>query len=87
MRIDESPDRGGRPRLGSPPRRDDLILDFSEMGPLDVRSLAMLLTARELACSENRDVWSTGLPLHTRWALSALGLDDYFPPLPADFEV
>lgn len=66
-----------------PGTEDDLVLDFSGLEELDVRSLALLLTARELACAEDRDVWSTGVPLQTRWALSALGLDDLFPPLPA----
>ncbi len=80
MRADGSHDGAEEPVAESP---RDLVLDFSGIEELDVRSLALLLTARELACAEDRHVWSTGVPLGTRWALSALGLDDFFPPLPA----
>jgi anti-anti-sigma regulatory factor len=60
----------------------DLVFDFSGVGHIDLAGLSILLTARQLAHEDQRDVWVRGLPDDTWRVLYALGLQDYFRLFP-----
>lgn len=62
--------------------RTDLVFDFSGVGHVDLAGLSILLTARQLAHLDQRDVWVRGLPDDTWRVLYALGLQGYFRLFP-----
>ena len=68
---------------GDHPIRTDLVFDFSDVDHVDLAGLSMLLTARQLAQQDSRDVWVRGLPDDTWRVLYALGLQDHFRLFPA----
>jgi anti-anti-sigma regulatory factor len=70
------------PTRGELPGTADLVFDFSGVGHLDLASLSLLLTARQMAHEDSRDVWVRGLPSSTWRVLYALGLQDYFRLFP-----
>jgi anti-anti-sigma regulatory factor len=67
---------------GTTPIRADLVFDFSGVGHVDLAGLSMLLTARQLAQEDSRDVWVRALPDDAWRVLYALGLQDYFRLFP-----
>ena len=64
------------------PSGADLVFDFSGVGHVDLGGLSLLLTARQLAHEDSRDVWVRALPDDTWQVLYALGLQDYFRLFP-----
>lgn len=76
MRQDDQQPSGGT-AIGA-----DLVFDFSGVGHVDLAGLAMMLTARQLAQEDSRDVWVRGLPDEAWRVLYALGLQDYFRLFP-----
>ena len=60
----------------------DLVFDFSGVGHVDLADLSLLLTARQMAQENSRDVWVRALPDDTWQVLYALGLQDYFRLFP-----
>lgn len=60
----------------------DLVFDFSGVGHVDLGGLSLLLTARQIAREDSRDVWVRGLPDDTWRVLYGLGLQDYFRLFP-----
>jgi len=66
---------------GTPPELD-LVIDFHGAHILDLAGLTMLLTAQQIADSENRQVWLMDLPEGAWRLLEALGLDDLFVCVP-----
>lgn len=60
----------------------DLVIDFAGTQILDLAGLAMLLTAQQIADSEDRQVWLMDLPEGAWRLLKALGLDDLFAYVP-----
>ena len=64
------------------PTGTDLVFDFSGVGHVDLASLSLLLTAREMAQQDSRVVWVRALPDDTWQVLYALGLQDYFRLFP-----
>ena len=73
---------GHGPTGGGTPPRTDLVFDFSGVGHVDLAGLSLMLTARQLAQQDSRDVWVRGLPDDGWRALYALGLQDYFRLFP-----
>ena len=67
---------------GAAPTSSDLVFDFSGVGHVDLAGLSMMLTARQLAQQDSRDVWVRGLPDDAWRVLYALGLQDYFRLFP-----
>ncbi len=67
--------------LETPPELD-LVIDFHGTQILDLAGLTMLLTAQQIAGSENRQVWLVDLPEGAWRLLKALGLDDLFVCVP-----
>ena len=87
MRQDEHgpPTTQGLPTQGMPhgtPTGADLVFDFSGVGHVDLGGLSLLLTARQIAQEDSRDVWVRALPDDTWQVLYALGLQDYFRLFP-----
>lgn len=73
------------PREATPPETPpelDLVIDFHGAQILDLAGLTMLLTAQQIADSDNRQVWLMGLPEEAWRLLQALGLDDLFVCVP-----
>ena len=68
--------------VGHAQLRADLVFDFSGVGHVDLAGLSMMLTARQLAQEDSRDVWVRGLPDDAWRVLYALGLQDYFRLFP-----
>ena len=64
------------------PTGTDLVFDFSGVGHVDLAGLSLLLTARQMAQQDSRDVWVRALPDDTWQVLYALGLQDYFRLFP-----
>lgn len=64
------------------PDPPDLVFDFSGVAHLDFAGLSLLLTARQIACEDRRDVWLRGFPGSAWRVLHALGLQDYFRLFP-----
>ena len=64
------------------PSGADLVFDFSGVGHVDLGGLSLLLTARQIAQEDSRDVWVRALPDDTWQVLYALGLQDYFRLFP-----
>lgn len=64
------------------PAGADLVFDFSGVTNLDLASLSLLLTARQLAHEDSRDVWVRALPCSTWRVLYSLGLQNYFRLFP-----
>jgi anti-anti-sigma regulatory factor len=64
------------------PNGADLVFDFSGVGHMDLGGLSLLLTARQLAQEDSRDVWVRALPDDAWQVLYALGLQDYFRLFP-----
>lgn len=77
MRQDDHERPDGGAEIGT-----DLVFDFSGVGHVDLAGLAMMLTARQLAQEDSRDVWVRGLPDEAWRVLYALGLQDYFRLFP-----
>jgi anti-anti-sigma regulatory factor len=67
---------------GAAPTRADLVFDFSGVEHVDLAGLSILLTARQLAQQDSRDVWVRGLPDDAWRVLYALGLQDHFRLFP-----
>lgn len=76
----EQPPAGG---FSSPPAAGDVVFDFSELEPMRVQDLSVLLTARQLAFDDDRTVWAAEVPMEIWQTLRALGLTGYFRPFPA----
>ena len=68
------------------PSAADLVFDFSGVGHVDLAGLSLLLTARQLAQEDSRDVWVRGLPDDTWRVLYQLGLQNYFRLFPLMIE-
>jgi anti-anti-sigma regulatory factor len=89
---DDDRRHGGGPALQTVPvtsteeARDDavsdLIFDFSELEGLDLKGLAMLLTAQQVADRNAQTVWLAGLPRRVWKVFRAMGLDEYFREFP-----
>jgi len=77
MRQDDQPRPDGDAPIGT-----DLVFDFDGVGSMNLADLSLLLTARQLAHEDCRDVWVRGLPDDTWRVLYALGLQDYFRLFP-----
>jgi anti-anti-sigma regulatory factor len=60
----------------------DLVVDLSGIKTLDLKSLALLLTAQQQAREEDREVWLAGVPTRIWQALGAMGLRGFFKPFP-----
>ena len=67
---------------GGSPTQVDLVFDFSGVGHVDLAGQSMMLTARQLAQEDSRDVWVRALPDDAWRVLYALGLQDYFRLFP-----
>ncbi len=67
--------------LETPPELD-LVIDFAGTQIVDLAGLTMLLTAQQIADSEDRQVWLMDLPEGAWSLLKALGLDDLFVCVP-----
>ena len=67
---------------GGAPIGTDLVFDYCGVAEMDLADLSLLLTARQLAQEDCRDVWVRGLPDDTWRVLYALGLQDYFRLFP-----
>jgi hypothetical protein len=66
---------------------DDVILDFTDMGTLDLQFVSLLFTAREKAADDDRQVWVAGLP-DTFWVfLRSMGLEEFFHHLPDEADI
>jgi anti-anti-sigma regulatory factor len=63
-------------------REGDLVVDLSGIKTLDLKSLALLLTAQQQALKEDREVWLAGVPARIWQALGAMGLRGFFKPFP-----
>lgn len=72
----------GRGKRVEKRRKADLVVDLSEIKELNLTSLALLLTAQQVARKEDRDVWLTGVPMQFWQALNAMGLGHFFKPFP-----
>lgn len=66
--------------------QDDVVYDFDGIGSPDLGALCMVLTARNLAESDDQRVWLHALPEPTWKLLEALGLEHYFEFMPATEE-
>ncbi len=75
---------GGARRFGPSqlPAREDLFVDYSHVGTIDLPGLSLLFTAERIARSEHRRVWVAGLPLEFWNLLHAMGLDGFFQHFP-----
>lgn len=60
------------------PEKRDLVVDLSGITRLDLRSLALLLTAQQQAEQEDRKVWLAGVPLRIWKNLDDMGLGRLF---------
>lgn len=67
---------GGAPR--------DLFFDFSRAASLDVASLGILFTARQVADRRHRKVWVAGLPAAFWSYVREMGLDEWFEEFPEE---
>ncbi len=68
------------------PRSTGLVLDLSALETLDVATLALLLTTRQYARAQGREVWLAGVPLEVWRNLHTMGLDGVFKPFPVSDE-
>ena len=75
LQISDEP--GGRAA-----RSRDWIFAVEDSDALDIQGIALLMTARELAVDENREVWLAGLPAEFWSLMTAIGLEGYFIPFP-----
>jgi len=64
------------------PSGADLAFDFSWVEHVNLGGLSLLLTARQLAQEDSRDMWVRALPDDTWQVLYALRLQDYFRLFP-----
>ena len=64
-------------------RKGDLVVELTGFKWLDLKRLALLLTAQQQVHQEDRAVWLAGLPSRTWQSLHALGLGRLFKPFPA----
>jgi len=74
-------------RPSTPRTKGDLVVDLSGIKELNLASLALLLTAQQLAKEEHRAVWLAGVPLNVWQALDSMGLGKFFKPFPTSREV
>jgi len=58
--------------------KSDILIDFTDSHIVDFEGLTLLLTAQQLAQSEDRQVWLMGLPENAWTVLQAMGLADLF---------
>jgi anti-anti-sigma regulatory factor len=58
--------------------KSDVLIDFTDSHVVDFEGLTLLLTAQQLAQSEDRQVWLMGLPENAWSVLRAMGLDELF---------
>lgn len=61
---------------------EDLVFDFDGRQITDIRGLAMILTAQQLAGERSAMVWLKDAPMRTWALLRALGVDDLFALFP-----
>lgn len=69
---------GNRTPLG------DVLFDFSETGAVDLPSLSILFTARQVMEAPEGRVWITGLPTQFWTYLHSMGLEGWFRQFPGD---
>jgi hypothetical protein len=90
MRRDgDVPDARRKPGSSKPRARSgdaDLLFDYTGVGPVDVKGLSLLLTARLLPEQRDRKVWVRGLPYAAWRFLQAGGLDHLFRLFPISVE-
>lgn len=60
----------------------DVVFDFSDQKTPDLGGLSLLLTAQQLASSEDRRVWIKDLPYQTWQILITMGLSELFLRFP-----
>lgn len=65
-----------KPLVG--PEKRDLVVDLTGITRLDLRSLALLLTAQQQAEQEDRKVWLAGVTLRIWKTLDDMGLGRLF---------
>lgn len=68
----------GFPKPLPGPKKRDLVVDLTGITRLDLKSLALLLTAQQQAEQEDRKVWLAGVPLRIWKALDDMGLGRLF---------
>lgn len=64
------------------PAHEDIVFDFDGRHIADIRGLAMILTAQQLAGKRSTVVWLKDVPTRTWALLRALGVDDLFASFP-----
>lgn len=60
----------------------DWVFSFHDSDALDMQGISLLLTARGMAASEDRQVWLAGLPEEFWYFMEAMGLEGFFLPFP-----
>lgn len=60
----------------------DLLFDFTEVGSIDLPTLALLFTAQQVLCEQDEVIWVAGLPGQFWAFLSSMGLGGFFKPFP-----
>jgi ABC-type transporter Mla MlaB component len=66
------------PKTPVGPEKRDLVVDLTGITRLDLKSLALLLTAQQQAEKEDRKVWLAGVPLRIWKSLDDMGLGRLF---------
>ena len=77
----------GIPKPLAGPEKRDLVVDLTGITRLDLRSLALLLTAQQQAEQEDRKVWLAGVPLRIWQTLDEMGLGRLFKFFPVSGQV
>lgn len=75
------------PKPQARPEKRDLVVDLTGITRLDLRSLAILLTAQQQAEQEDRRVWLAGVPLRIWQTLDEMGLGRFFKFFPQSGQV
>jgi hypothetical protein len=60
----------------------DWVFAFHDGDALDLQGISLLLTARTLAESEDRQIWLAGLPREFWYFMEIMGLEGLFLPFP-----
>lgn len=87
LREDETGPETVFPRTLPVPEKRDLVVDLTGITRLDLKSLALLLTAQQQAAKEDRKVWLAGVPLRIWKALDDMGLGRFFRFFPVSGEM
>lgn len=77
----------GIPKSQAGPEKRDLVVDLTGITRLDLKSLALLLTAQQQAEQEDRKVWLAGVPLRIWQTLDEMGLGRFFRFFPVSGQV